>query len=117
MTAWVPRAVHLKLTAAIAPWQRIFVPCPFHFTVSAALGYSAQNAVNLVTRQDRVLLANMPVTWKDETLTITASCGVSVAMPSEIDSQALIGRAHVALCRAKDQGRNCVRLSLETAVA
>jgi diguanylate cyclase (GGDEF)-like protein len=62
-------------------------------------------------------LADMPVTWKDESLTITASFGVSVAMPSEIDSQALIGRADAALYRAKDQGRNCVRLSIETAVA
>ncbi len=62
-------------------------------------------------------LADMPVTWEGETLTITASFGVSVAMPSEIDSQALIGRADAALYRAKDQGRNCVRLSIETAVA
>jgi diguanylate cyclase (GGDEF)-like protein len=62
-------------------------------------------------------LAEMPLMWKDETLTVTASFGVSVAMPAEIDSQALIGRADTALYRAKDQGRNCVRLSAETAVA
>jgi diguanylate cyclase (GGDEF)-like protein len=62
-------------------------------------------------------LAEMPVTWKDEPLTITASFGVSVALPAEIDNQALIGRADAALYRAKDQGRNCVRLSVETAVA
>jgi diguanylate cyclase (GGDEF)-like protein len=62
-------------------------------------------------------LAEMPITWKGEALTITASFGVSVAMPAEIDSQALIGRADAALYRAKDQGRNCVRLSVETAVA
>jgi len=58
-------------------------------------------------------LADMQVAWKDETLTITASFGVTVAMPSEIDSQALISRADAALYRAKDQGRNCVRLSAE----
>ena len=40
-----------------------------------------------------------------------------MALPSEVDSEALIGRADAALYRAKDQGRNCVRLSLETAVA
>jgi PleD family two-component response regulator len=34
-----------------------------------------------------------------------------------VDSAALIGRADAALYRAKDQGRNCVRLSIETAVA
>jgi PleD family two-component response regulator len=35
----------------------------------------------------------------------------------EVDSQALIGRADAALSRAKEQGRNCVRLSIESAVA
>jgi len=62
-------------------------------------------------------LADMRVTWKDETITVTASFGVSVALPAEIDGQALISRADAALYRAKDQGRNCVRLSIETAVA
>ena len=58
----------------------------------------------------------MPVIWKGETVAVTARFGVSVALPAEIDSQALIGRADAALYRAKDQGRNCVRLSMETAV-
>jgi len=40
-----------------------------------------------------------------------------VALPSEIDSTALIARADAALYRAKDQGRNCVRLSMDVAVA
>jgi diguanylate cyclase (GGDEF)-like protein len=62
-------------------------------------------------------LADMLITWKGETLSITASFGVSVALPSEIDAPALIGRADAALYRAKDQGRNCVRLSMESAVA
>jgi diguanylate cyclase (GGDEF)-like protein len=61
-------------------------------------------------------LADMPVNWKGETVTVTASFGVSVALPAEIDSKALIGRADAALYRAKDQGRNCVRLSMETTV-
>jgi two-component system cell cycle response regulator len=59
----------------------------------------------------------MPIVWKGEALNVTASFGVSVALPAEIDPQALIGRADVALYRAKDQGRNCVRLSVESAVA
>jgi diguanylate cyclase (GGDEF)-like protein len=63
-------------------------------------------------------LADMPVTWKGEVIAVTASFGVSVALPAEIDSKALIGRADAALYRAKDQGRNCVRLSMEaTAIA
>jgi len=62
-------------------------------------------------------LADLPIHWKDETLGITASFGVAVALPSEIDSEAILGRADAALYRAKEQGRNCVRLSAETAVA
>ena len=65
----------------------------------------------------RKSMAEMKVVWKDQTVTITASFGVSGALPSEVDTQALIGRADVALYRAKDQGRNCVRLGAETAVA
>jgi diguanylate cyclase (GGDEF)-like protein len=62
-------------------------------------------------------LAETPVPWKGETIRLTASFGVTMALPSEVDSAALIGRADAALYRAKDQGRNCVRLSIETAVA
>ena len=61
-------------------------------------------------------LADLPIHWKDETLSITASFGVTVALPSEIDSEAIIGRADAAMYRAKEQGRNCVRLSAEVAV-
>jgi diguanylate cyclase (GGDEF)-like protein len=62
-------------------------------------------------------LEEMPINWKGEVLGVTASFGVAVALPAEIDGPALIGRADAALYRAKDQGRNCVRLSIETAVA
>ena len=61
-------------------------------------------------------LADLPIHWKDETLSITASFGVTVALPAEIDSEAIIGRADAAMYRAKEQGRNCVRLSAEVAV-
>ena len=60
-------------------------------------------------------LSEMAIQWKGETLNITASFGVTTARPSEIDVEALIGRADVALDRAKDQGRDCVRLSVDTA--
>jgi diguanylate cyclase (GGDEF)-like protein len=62
-------------------------------------------------------LAGLTVPWKGEAVTFTASFGVTVALPSEIDAPALLSRADAALYRAKDQGRNCVRLSVETAVA
>jgi diguanylate cyclase (GGDEF)-like protein len=62
-------------------------------------------------------VADLQVRWKDETITVTASFGVTVALPSEIDIQSIIGRADAALYRAKQQGRNCIRLGVETAVA
>ncbi len=60
-------------------------------------------------------LSDLPIHWKDETLTVTASFGVTVALPAEIDSEAIIGRADAALYRSKEQGRNCVRLSVDAA--
>ncbi len=62
-------------------------------------------------------LSEVEVAWGGETVTFTASFGVTVAHASEIDAQALVSRADAALYRAKDQGRNCVRLSVESAVA
>ncbi len=62
-------------------------------------------------------LADMAIQWTNEVVSITASIGVTTAMPSEVNTEALISRADAALYRAKDQGRNCVRLSIETAVA
>jgi len=62
-------------------------------------------------------LADLPIHWKDETLNITASFGVAMGLPAEIDCEAIISRADAALYRAKEQGRNCVRLSAEAAMA
>jgi diguanylate cyclase (GGDEF)-like protein len=62
-------------------------------------------------------LSELPVGWKGEIVRVTASFGVSVAMSAEVDPAALIARADAALYRAKDQGRNCVRLSMDVALA
>ena len=60
-------------------------------------------------------IAERPVPWSGEALTITASFGLAQTMPGEVNVQAVIARADQALYRAKDDGRNCVRIAAETA--
>jgi diguanylate cyclase (GGDEF)-like protein len=60
-------------------------------------------------------IAERPVPWAGEALTITASFGLAQTMPGEVNVQAVIARADQALYRAKDNGRNCVRIAAETA--
>jgi diguanylate cyclase (GGDEF)-like protein len=59
-------------------------------------------------------IAERPVPWAGEALTVTASFGLTQAMPGELDIQAIIGRADTALYRAKEEGRNCVRIASDT---
>ena len=60
-------------------------------------------------------IAERTVPWSGEGLTVTASFGLAQTMPGEINVQAVIARADQALYRAKDDGRNCVRIAAETA--
>jgi diguanylate cyclase (GGDEF)-like protein len=60
-------------------------------------------------------IAERPVPWSGEGLTITASFGLAQTTPGEINVQAVIARADQALYRAKDDGRNCVRIAAESA--
>ena len=60
-------------------------------------------------------IAERPMPWSGEALTITASFGIAQTMPGEVNVQAVIARADQALYRAKDDGRNCVRIAAETA--
>lgn len=60
-------------------------------------------------------IADRPVPWSGEALTITASFGLAQTLPGEVNVQAVIARADQALYRAKDDGRNCVRMAGETA--
>ena len=60
-------------------------------------------------------IADRPVTWSGEAVTVTASFGLAQTLPGEVNVQAVIARADQALYRAKDDGRNCVRIAAETA--
>jgi diguanylate cyclase (GGDEF)-like protein len=56
----------------------------------------------------RLKLEETPVDWNGVEVQVTASFGLTMALPGELDVQALIGRADAALYRAKQAGRNCV---------
>jgi len=60
-------------------------------------------------------IAERPVPWAGEGLTITASFGLAQTIPGEVNVQGVIARADQALYRAKDDGRNCVRIAAESA--
>jgi diguanylate cyclase (GGDEF)-like protein len=60
-------------------------------------------------------IAERPLPWSGEALTITASFGLAQTQPGEVNVQAVISRAEQALYRAKDDGRNCVRIAAEGA--
>ena len=62
-------------------------------------------------------LSQRKVTWNLQSVSITASFGVALAKPAEVDARVFIGRADTALYRAKEQGRNRVCSSSEPAVA
>ena len=62
-------------------------------------------------------IAEHPVHWKEDTVAVTASFGVTTIEPGEVDSEAVIGRADAALYRAKQAGRNNVRAHDEPHVA
>ena len=63
-------------------------------------------------RQD---IADHPVQWNNSSVNVTASFGVTAITPGEIDPLVLMARADGALYRAKQDGRNCVRVADETA--
>jgi diguanylate cyclase (GGDEF)-like protein len=56
-------------------------------------------------------LEQHPVTWNDQTLTVTASFGIAEMNAAEDSTNAIIARADAALYHAKQDGRNCVRTS------
>jgi two-component system, sensor histidine kinase LadS len=56
-------------------------------------------------------IENHPVRWSGRTVRVTASFGVTEITPGEADVLAILARADGALYRAKEHGRNCIRLS------
>ena len=56
-------------------------------------------------------LEEHPVHWNDQTVVVTASFGITEIVSGEEKAHAIIGRAAAALYQAKQDGRNCVRVS------
>lgn len=76
----------------------------------AVLPSTSLHGAGCVAETLRRELESKPVPWGNEVLTVTASIGVTQAEPGELDIEAIIARADAALYRAKQQGRNCVRI-------
>ncbi len=75
------------------------------------------NGAGRVAETLRREIAERPIPWAGEALAITASFGVTQAMPGESSIDAIIGRADAALYQAKRDGRNCVRVTSQTMAA
>ena len=56
----------------------------------------------------RRTIEDHPVRWNESDVRVTASFGLTVVTPGELDATAVIGRADAALYRAKENGRNRV---------
>lgn len=57
-------------------------------------------------------IAEVTVKWGAQDVTTSASFGVAIARPGEMDIQRLVSRADAALYQAKSAGRNCVKVVL-----
>jgi len=59
-------------------------------------------------------IAERPILWAGHSLHCTASFGLTQALPGDLNIEGLVGRADAALYRAKDDGRNCIRVASDT---
>jgi diguanylate cyclase (GGDEF)-like protein len=55
-------------------------------------------------------LAALSIVWEGTPIPVSASFGVTVASQGELDVDEIIARADAALYRAKEGGRNCIRV-------
>lgn len=55
-------------------------------------------------------IAEREIQWSGGSVAVSASFGITEALPGEVNVQALIRRADRALYRAKEEGRNCIRV-------
>ena len=62
----------------------------------------------------RATLESKPVLWNGQEISFTASIGATAVTPGEIDPLVVLARADAALYRAKEEGRNCVRVARDT---
>ncbi len=62
-------------------------------------------------------IADRPMPWNGDTITVTASLGVTQVLPSEVNVDAIIGRAETAVCRAQEEGHNTVRVASDGLVS
>jgi diguanylate cyclase (GGDEF)-like protein len=59
-------------------------------------------------------IADRPVSWAGEAVSVTASFGLAQAMPGEVNVEELVAAADAAMYRAKAHGRNCIKDASES---
>ncbi len=62
-------------------------------------------------------IADRPMPWNGDTITVTASFGVTQVLPGEVNIDAIIARAESAVCRAQEEGHNTVRVASDGLVS
>lgn len=59
-------------------------------------------------------IADRPMPWNGDAITVTASLGVTQALAGEVNSDAIIARAESAAHRAQEEGHNTVRVASDS---
>lgn len=59
-------------------------------------------------------IADRPMPWNGDTITVTASLGVTQVLPGEVNADAIITRAEAAAARAQEEGHNTVRVASDS---